>query len=90
MKYAVQMGSGAMTYIPSFIKTGSGIQKFIEGIHRYTDSMMIAYDYIYLFLNKESRLKIAVSLKYPLDRRYGRQKRSGRCGGKMFLSSSIS
>jgi hypothetical protein len=31
MKYAVEMGSGAMIYIPSFIKIGSGIQKLIEG-----------------------------------------------------------
>jgi hypothetical protein len=31
MKYAVEMGSGAMTYIPSFIKTGSGIRKLIVG-----------------------------------------------------------
>jgi hypothetical protein len=30
MKYAVEMGSDAMIYIPSFIKIGSGIQKFIE------------------------------------------------------------
>jgi hypothetical protein len=30
MKYAVVMGSGAMIYIPSFIKTGSGIQKLIR------------------------------------------------------------
>jgi hypothetical protein len=29
MKYAVEMGSGAMTYIQSFIKVGSGIQKLI-------------------------------------------------------------
>jgi hypothetical protein len=29
--YAVEMGSGAMTYIPSFIKTGSGIQKIMGG-----------------------------------------------------------
>jgi hypothetical protein len=29
MKYAVEIGSGAMTYIPSFIKIGSGIQKLI-------------------------------------------------------------
>jgi hypothetical protein len=28
MKYAVEMGSGAMTGIPSFIKIGSGIRKF--------------------------------------------------------------
>jgi hypothetical protein len=31
MKYAVEMGSGAMIYIPSFINTGSGIQKLIQG-----------------------------------------------------------
>jgi hypothetical protein len=31
MKYSVEMGSGA--YIPSFIKTGSTIQKLIGGIH---------------------------------------------------------
>jgi hypothetical protein len=31
MKYAVEMGSGAMIYIPGLIKTGSGIQKLIGG-----------------------------------------------------------
>jgi hypothetical protein len=31
MKYAVQMGSGAVVYIPSFIKIGSGIQTLIRG-----------------------------------------------------------
>jgi hypothetical protein len=35
MKYAVDMGSGAMLYIPSFIKTGSGIRKLMVG---YTDT----------------------------------------------------
>jgi hypothetical protein len=30
------MGSGAVIYIPSFIKIGSGIQKLIGGIHRHT------------------------------------------------------
>jgi hypothetical protein len=39
MEYAVQMGSGAMIYIPGFIKIGLGIQKLIGG---YTDGMMIA------------------------------------------------
>jgi hypothetical protein len=34
IKYAVEMGSGAMIYLPNFIKIGSGIQKLIEG--RYT------------------------------------------------------
>jgi hypothetical protein len=38
MKYAVDMDSNAMIYIPSFIKIGSGIQKLIGEIHRHTDS----------------------------------------------------
>jgi hypothetical protein len=33
MKYAIEMGSGAVIYIPSFIKTGSGIQKLIGRIY---------------------------------------------------------
>jgi hypothetical protein len=36
VKYAVEMGSGAMIYIPSFIMTGSGIQKLMGG--DYTDT----------------------------------------------------
>jgi hypothetical protein len=31
MKYAIEIGSSAMIYIPSFIKIGSGIQKFMGG-----------------------------------------------------------
>jgi hypothetical protein len=44
MKYAAEMGSDAVIYISSFMKTGSGIQKLMEwgGIHRHTDSMVIA------------------------------------------------
>jgi hypothetical protein len=42
MKYAVEKGSGAMMYIPSFIKTGTAIQKLVGGIHGHTDSMEIA------------------------------------------------
>jgi hypothetical protein len=38
MTYAVEMGSGAMIYIPSSIKIGSAIQKFM-GRRGYTDSM---------------------------------------------------
>jgi hypothetical protein len=34
MNYAVEMGSGATIYKPSFIKIDSGIQKLMEGIHR--------------------------------------------------------
>jgi hypothetical protein len=35
------MGSGAVIYVPSFIKIGSGIQKLIEG-ETHTDSKAIA------------------------------------------------
>jgi hypothetical protein len=42
MKYAIEMDSGALIYKPSFIKVGSGIQKFIEGIHKHTENMMIS------------------------------------------------
>jgi hypothetical protein len=37
-KYASEMGSGAMIYIPSFIKIGSKVDRG----HRHTDSMDIA------------------------------------------------
>jgi hypothetical protein len=45
MKYAVEMGSGAKKYIPSFIKVGSAIKKVDRGdshTHGYTDSMVIS------------------------------------------------
>jgi hypothetical protein len=42
MKYALEMNSGAMIYIPSFLKIGSGVQELIGGIYRHTDSMVIA------------------------------------------------
>jgi hypothetical protein len=35
MKYAVEMGSGAMIHIPSFIKIGPAIQRLIRGIYRH-------------------------------------------------------
>jgi hypothetical protein len=35
MKYAVKTGSGAMNYVPSFIKIGSGIQSLERG---FTDT----------------------------------------------------
>jgi hypothetical protein len=42
MKYAVEMGSGAVIYIPSFIKIGSGFQKLIRGGHRHTERKEIS------------------------------------------------
>jgi hypothetical protein len=57
MKYADEMGSGTMIYIPSFIKIGSGIQKLIRGdsqTHRKNGNLKS----LLFFQNKESRLKI--------------------------------
>jgi hypothetical protein len=39
MKYAVEMGSSAMMYIPSFLKIDSGVQKLKGGIHRNPDKV---------------------------------------------------
>jgi hypothetical protein len=51
MKYAVEIGSGAMTYTPSFIKIGSGVLKLIGGIYRqYGDLISL----LLFFRNKES------------------------------------
>jgi hypothetical protein len=35
MKYVFEMGSGAVIYIQSFIKTGIGIKKLIRGIQTH-------------------------------------------------------
>jgi hypothetical protein len=48
------MGSTAMTYIQSFIKTGSDIQKLIGGggetqRHKCTYNMVIAKENLYFF-----------------------------------------
>jgi hypothetical protein len=41
MKYAVEMGSGAMIYIPSFGKIGSGIEKLVRGeTHRHRGGLI--------------------------------------------------
>jgi hypothetical protein len=37
LKYATEMDSSAITYTPSFINIGSGIQKLIGGKHRHRD-----------------------------------------------------
>jgi hypothetical protein len=56
MKYAVDMGSGAMIYIPSFIKIGSGIQKLIVG-HTVTHGQHGDRKSLHLFSqNKETKL----------------------------------
>jgi hypothetical protein len=58
MKYAVQMSSGAITYIPSFIKIGLGIHKLKGG---NLMSLLI------FFQNKERGL---IPLIFPNDGKY--------------------
>jgi hypothetical protein len=68
MKYAVEMGSGSMIYIPCFIKTGSAIQKVLEGVHRpYGDCISQPLP----FLNSESRLQMDIKINVV-----------GGCGGQ--------
>jgi hypothetical protein len=49
MKYAAEMSSGAMMYVPYFIKIGAGIQNFMGGgVQRHAERMVILYAYFYL------------------------------------------
>jgi hypothetical protein len=56
MKYAAEMGSGAMIHI-RFIKIGSGIQKLIRGDSHTERQHGDGISLLSLFQNKESRLK---------------------------------
>jgi hypothetical protein len=40
MKYAIEMGSGAMIYVPSFTETDSGVQYFKEGKYTGTQTAL--------------------------------------------------
>jgi hypothetical protein len=42
MKYSIEIGSGAIISIPSFIKIGSAIQKLMGVIHKHADSKVIS------------------------------------------------
>jgi hypothetical protein len=55
MKYAIEIGSGAMIHILNIIKIGSGIQKLIGRIQRNT--VWWLYEHIFIFQNNESNLK---------------------------------
>jgi hypothetical protein len=58
MNYAVEMDSGAMIYISSFIKIGSGIQNLIGG-----DSQTYRQDGDLISLLWESELKADLTIK---------------------------
>jgi hypothetical protein len=56
VKYAVETDSGAMIYIPNFIKTGSGVQKLV-GREGTTNTQNGDRNSLFFFQNKASRLK---------------------------------
>jgi hypothetical protein len=72
MKYAIEIGPGAMIYIRSFIKIGLGIQKVIWGdsdtqTNRQHGNLI---SLLLFFKNKDSTLKIKCNcelrvLKFP-------------------------
>jgi hypothetical protein len=54
MKYAAEMGSGAMIYIPSFINISSAIQRLIGELRRqHRDRISL----LTFFQNKKSSIK---------------------------------
>jgi hypothetical protein len=57
MKYVVEMSSGAMIYIPSFIIIGSGILKFTGRIQKHTREHGDLMSTLLFFQNNEKRLK---------------------------------
>jgi hypothetical protein len=61
------MGSGAMIYIPSFMKTGSGIPKLMGGLHRHTEHRQQG-DFICLLLFFKIR---KVDKELVLEKRVG-------------------
>jgi hypothetical protein len=50
MKYAVGMASCGMIYVANLMKTGSGVQKLIGGIHRQQGDPI---SLLYFFENKK-------------------------------------
>lgn len=61
----VEMGSCSMTYIPSYMKTGSAVRMLIRG-HADTQSHKMNRDHkLYLiFQSQESRLKCIHLIEY--------------------------
>jgi hypothetical protein len=70
MKYAAEMGSSAMIYIPSFIKIGSAIQKLMEGreqrgnrislllffrIRTYANKLIFEYVIMYILQRRKEK-----------------------------------
>jgi uncharacterized C2H2 Zn-finger protein len=71
MRHAVEMGSDAMIYIPSFIQTGPGIQV----IGRDSQTAWRSHRPTFIFKSKKSRIKRKVKLD-------GRVQKEGKEEGK--------
>jgi hypothetical protein len=63
MKYAAEIGRGAMIYISSFKTIGSGFQRLRVGGGGYTDEKTVwrSYYLTFIFEKRESRLKTAAT-----------------------------
>jgi hypothetical protein len=57
MEYAVEMGSGVMIYLGSFIKIGSGIQKLIRGDSQIYRQNGDHISLLFFFQNRDCRLE---------------------------------
>jgi hypothetical protein len=66
MKYAAEMGSGPMTYIPSFIKNVSSIQKLMKG-DTQTQTAGERISLILFLQNKKSKLNIGAKTLHILS-----------------------
>jgi hypothetical protein len=67
MKYAAEMGSSAMIYMPSFVKIGSAIQKLMEGGEQRGESIsLLLFFKIRKYANK---LIFEYVIMYCLQRR---------------------
>jgi hypothetical protein len=66
MEYAAEMGSRAVIYVPSFIKIGSGIQKWVSG--GFTDTQTAWRSHKYTLDKKFWEILIAYFPWYNTDR----------------------
>jgi hypothetical protein len=57
MKYAVEMASCGMIYVPSFINIGSSIQRLLGGGYTYGHRQQGDLINLLFFLNEENRPK---------------------------------
>jgi hypothetical protein len=63
MKYAVEMGSGALIYIPNFIKTGSDIQNLAWGDSQTCTQHGDLISFLYFFKISRVRKKLNVAVR---------------------------